>query len=145
MYLITLCIYIYIYIYIYIILSLLDSINIIGMDESNAMENVLQVPAQQDVIDFAMGWLLKLREVHHITESALGDVLGLCKSLHSHFLTYMVQSIPTISDSNASQECLEKFCDYISDHCTWIDAFDVLKSPYQRHLYIQQHYPYVVS
>jgi hypothetical protein len=114
------------------------------MDESNAMENVLQVPAQQDVIDFAMGWLLKLREVHHITESALGDVLGLCKSLHSHFLTYMVQSIPTISDSNASQECLEKFCDYISD-CTWIDAFDVLKSPYQRHLYIQQHYPYVVS
>ena len=98
--------------------------------------------AKQEAMDIAMGWVTKLRQIHHVTESALVDVIEMCKELQSQFLLVVQDAM---SNLPVHTECMEQFNDVMSDHSTWPYLFNRLKSPYQRLLYVKQNYPYVVS
>lgn len=55
-----------------------------GSESSNTMPGrYCRDPLLQEVSNLAMGWLVKLCQVHHISESALGDVLRMCMSLYT--------------------------------------------------------------
>ena len=52
---------------------------------------------QNGVKDIAMSWLIKLQEIHHLSEAALVDVLELCKALHVHYAASFENTIQAVS------------------------------------------------
>ena len=62
-----------------------------GSESSNTMEVIAEDPLLQEVSDLAMGWLVKLRQVHRISESALGDVT------HVYVTTHPLSNMPAES------------------------------------------------
>ena len=114
-----------------------------GSESSNTMEVIAEDPLLQEVSDLAMGWLVKLRQVHRISESALGDVLRMCMSLHTHFLTCQQKALTTTGSECHACKGFGNLTTAL-DH-TWVEALECVKSPYLQHSYIKRHYPYVVS
>jgi hypothetical protein len=112
-----------------------------GSESSNTMEVIAEDPLLQEVSDLAMGWLVKLRQVHRISESALGDVLRMCMSLHTHFLTCQQKALTTTGSECHACKGFGNLTTALDR--TWVEALECVKSPYLQHSYIKRHYPYV--
>ena len=80
----------------------------------NALEAIAQVSLHQEVTDLAMSWLVKLRQVHHVSESALKDVLRMCTTLHSYFRTRLEKAISTATTGGTSHQSSREFCNLFS-------------------------------
>jgi hypothetical protein len=104
--------------------------------------NECAVCDEKVVKDRAMSWLIKLREVHHLSDKALADVIEMSKALHLHFATSVESVLETVQkDSTCQTSCMQKLRNHLAFDFT--GALDSLKSSYQRRLHIAGNYHFV--
>jgi hypothetical protein len=84
--------------------------------------------------EVAASWLLKLKEKHHLSQSAMADVLQMTKVVHSHAVSKTHEAILRLNeDINVNQNC--PYIPY---------PFDNLSSEYLLRVHLKKNYPYVV-
>lgn len=105
-------------------IALVLIVDLDGSESSNTMpERYCGDPLLQEVSDLAMGWLVKLCQVHHISEStALGDVLRMCMSLHSQFLICQHKTVPTTGSEWHACKVFSNLTTALDR--TWVEALE---------------------
>ena len=77
----------------------------IGSIHSDREDSCAHLPrSERQQADVAMGWLIKLSEVHRISEFAINDVLHMCTDLHLYIIKLVQDALPTLTSSEQSNQ-----------------------------------------
>ena len=96
---------------------------------------------EKDVRDIAMSWLIKLRQVHGLSEAALSDVIELSKDVYLHYCKRIERAV--LKDC-CNVSCMIRLQDHLTNSMA-MDDLDGICSSYQQQIFIRDKYSYVVS
>ena len=118
-----------------------------GNDDCHASDSDIVKSYEKEVTNIAMSWLIKLRHLHGLSETALSDVIELVKNVHLHYCKCIQKAVDDVSTDICSNCCLSHIPvlqDRIADLMS-IDHLDGLNRYYKQRTYVRDNYCYVVS
>ena len=99
---------------------------------------------ESSIKDLAIGWLIKLREMHYLSERAIAKVVELSKVLQVHYTSSVKDGIQSILKGNDCQSfCMQLVHDNIEAYIT--HPLEGYEPTYQQRAHIARNFPYVVS